>query len=275
MNNNYIGVDLDLFRQPKIQRLEVTHGKGAVAIYLQVYLKLAELGGKAKIEDLVLWEREFFVKKETLEEVVFFPELFVIKDNFLHCNLLNAKLNRIKNKSEKARASANARWSKTLETPSESSNTNAMRTHNERNANKENKIKENKITNKEIIDEFFETENLEKIVKENLVPYENQVWFETQAIATIKQVRESMIDYYAERKQIKNVKSTFTNWIKKMKRTDFYSYTNKLQNNGTTDIENYEDGKQVHNIQLSAYTEEQIQEFKVWGEQNNKIIKFY
>jgi hypothetical protein len=275
MNNNYIGVDLDLFRQPKIQRLEVAHGKGAVAIYLQVYLKLAELGGKANIEDLALWEREFFIKKETLEEVVFFPDLFVVKDNFLHSKAVDAKLNRIKNKSEKARASANARWSKTSETSDTSSNADAMRTHNERSTNKENKIKEKKITNKEIIDEFFETENLEKIIKENLVPYENQEWFEMQAIATIKQIKESMLDYYASKKQIKNIKSTFINWIKKMKRTDFYSYTNKLQNNGTTDIDNYEDGKQVHNIQLSAYTDEQIEEFKIWGKQNNKIIKFY
>ena len=154
MNNNYIGVDLDLFRQPKIQRLELKHGKGAVAVYLQVYLKLAELGGKANIEDLALWEREFFIKKETLEEVIFFPDLFTIKDNFLHCNLLNAKLNRIKNKSEKARASANARWSKISETSTTSSNTDAMRTQNERNTNKEKKIKEKESKiNKNILDQ--------------------------------------------------------------------------------------------------------------------------
>jgi hypothetical protein len=36
MNNNYIGVDLDLFRQPKIQRLEIKLGKQGVAIFLQL-----------------------------------------------------------------------------------------------------------------------------------------------------------------------------------------------------------------------------------------------
>ena len=205
MNNNYIGVDLDLFRQPKIQRLEVAHGKGAVAIYLQVYLKLAELGGKANIEDLALWEREFFIKKETLEEVIFFPDLFVVKDNFLHSKVVDAKLNRIKNKSEKARASANARWSKTSEISDTSSNADAMRTHNERNANKENKIKEK--------------ENKENDIKSNpLYEQQKHLFFPDQT--------DEEIDLHI---------STFTNDYPRSKPTSIFNFLKEKNQNKKKD----------------------------------------
>ena len=166
MNNNYIGVDLDLFRQPKIQRLELKHGKGAVAIYLQLCLKLAEQGGNFLVEDIPILSREFFVKEDQLKEIINFPDLFIFKDNYFYCDWVKIKVLASQEKSKKARKAILKRWS------NNKSNTDVytdvLQTNNGSNTIKENKRKEKEINkNKENIN------SLEKKVNEIL---ENQIF---------------------------------------------------------------------------------------------------
>jgi hypothetical protein len=138
MNNNYIGVDLDLFRQPKIQRLELKLGKAGVALYLQICLKLAETEGKLYLDDLAILSREFFIQEETIKQVLEFPELFILKDNFYSCDWVTIKIKASKEKSQKARKAILYRWR------NNQSNTDVLETNNQSNTIKEKEIKENK-----------------------------------------------------------------------------------------------------------------------------------
>jgi hypothetical protein len=164
MNNNYIGVDLDLFRQPKIQRLEIKLGKQGVAIFLQLYLKLAENEGVLSLEDLPIFEREFFIKQEILKSVIFDFELFEIKDQKITNKSLDEKMTKIsllsKNRSEAGKAGAEKRWSNRENNSKAISNAIAKPLAKNSNKRKEketkqNEIKENEI--KEILNFYNET----------------------------------------------------------------------------------------------------------------------
>jgi len=157
MNNNYIGVDLDLFRQPKIQRLELQHGKGGVAIYLQLYLKLAENNNTLLESDLPLLEREFFVKMEQIKSVIFDFDLFVVENGTIYSRIIADKLSAIrklqKDKSRAGKLGAEKRWSNREKHSSaiSSANGSAITDPLAENSNKikgkeiKEKVKENKI----------------------------------------------------------------------------------------------------------------------------------
>ena len=173
MNNNYIGVDLDLFRQPTIQRLELKHGKGSVAVYLQICLKLAEQNGFMLVEDVPILSREFFVKEEVITQVLNFPDLFIFKNNSFSCGWVTAKVSASQQKSDKARQSVLKRWA------DNEGNTNVIPTYNEGNTIKEikekkiNKIKkENKgIDLKQILDLVDQNTQIDDKVKPTLVEF--------------------------------------------------------------------------------------------------------
>lgn len=145
MNNNYIGVDLDLFRQPKIQRLELKLGKAGVALYLQICLKLAETEGKLYLDDLAILSREFFIQEETIKQVLEFPELFIFKNNFYSCDWVSVRVLASKEKSQKARKAILSRWKNNKSNSKE--HTDVLPTNNESNTikEKESKINENKL----------------------------------------------------------------------------------------------------------------------------------
>ena len=70
MNNNYIGLELDFFRQPKIQRLEIQLGYQALITYQKICLKLAEMEEPIKMVDIPLLEREFFCKQDLINQIM-------------------------------------------------------------------------------------------------------------------------------------------------------------------------------------------------------------
>jgi hypothetical protein len=237
MNNNYIGVDLDLFRQPNVQRLELKLGKAGVALYIQLCLKLAEQEGKISIEDLPILSREFFIKEETIKQVLEFDNLFVFKDNHFICEWVSVRVLASKEKSKKARKAILSRWKN--KGSNTSVYTSVLQTNNGSNTIKENKIKvkESKLNlNKEIIKEFFAKENLQEIIEEKLVAYENQIWWDKQASITLEKIETDMIAYFTKQKarQIKDMKATFINWILKINRNQFYKYPEKQFTPSTT-----------------------------------------
>lgn len=260
MNNNYIGVDLSLFRQPEIQKLDIALGKGALAIYLQICFKLAESDGYFLLEDIPILEREFFVKKDLLESIINFKDLFEINKGKFSCKWVLDRLEKIRLKSNLAKKSIEARWNKTPKNKGNDtvvSRTN-KRTNNESNTNKEKKIKKIK-ENKEIITSFFETENLEKIIKEKIIPYENQTWFDQQAGSTIQSLKEKMLFYYTEdpkgsKIEIKNIKLRFYKFLEGCKRTDFYKYANNPTGRTLPDTNNQKENIETFSWSLTGGT---------------------
>ena len=99
--------------------------------------------------------------------------------------------------------------------------------------------------NKNIITSFFETENIEELIKSKIIPYENQTWFDDQAKATIESIKEKMIDYYVDGKgqkiEIKNIKTRFYKFLESCKRTDFYRYLQAGEIKTVTQYDNPDD----------------------------------
>jgi hypothetical protein len=194
MNNNYIGVDLDLFRQPEIQRLDIKLGKGAIAIYLQICFKLAEQDGQILVSDIPILSREFFVKEDLIKEVLDFDGLFKITDNYFSCEWVTIRVLASKEKSSKARKSILSRWKHNKGNTSE--DTNVLQPNNESNTinkKKQNKTKQNKNTineiNKENIKEILDFYN--STFNKNLissVSWEDNasIWLETYTMELIQ-----------------------------------------------------------------------------------------
>jgi hypothetical protein len=90
-----------------------------------------------------------------------------------------------------------------------------------------------KHCNSEKIKEFFEKEDLKEIVQSKLIPYANQVWWDKQAEITLATAKEGMIKHFAK-KEIKDIKTTFINWILKINRNQFYKYPEKQFTPSTT-----------------------------------------
>ena len=87
-------------------------------------------------------------------------------------------------------------------------------------------------SNKILIDQFFESEDMELIVRSQMVPYDNQIWFAEQAKITIAGIKADMLLYYTvnlkgSKVEIKSVKPRFIKFLKDYKRISFYQYTNK------------------------------------------------
>lgn len=110
-----------------------------------------------------------------------------------------------------------------------------------------------RLNNKQKIESFFESENLKEIVESKLIPYENQIWFEEQAKTTLETLKEKMIEYYdTNKKEIKNVKMTFINWLPK-DRKQFYKYPNFNQ----PQIQTIEQPQRVATIDRKNFKTEQ------------------
>jgi hypothetical protein len=223
MNNNYIGVDLALFRHPEIQKLEIQLGKGAVAIYLQICFKLAEMEGRICLDDIPILEREFFVKLDLLEKIIHFQELFIIKDNYFYCEWVKKRLKKISEKSEAGKRAAQERWKKKASKSEKEPNADAlqtdMRRHSEPNAIKERKeSKENNINEskeKEVEPPQNLNEKLNKLIEVGKIqtPFDFKICTALQD--KIKpEHQEEYLDFLI------NVKSKSQNWLK-------YSNTDK------------------------------------------------
>ena len=87
-------------------------------------------------------------------------------------------------------------------------------------------------SNKILIEKFFESEDMELIVRSQMVPFDNQVWFAEQAKITIAGIKADMLLYYTVDKkgskvEIKSVKSRFIKFLNNYKRASFYQYKDK------------------------------------------------
>ena len=91
-----------------------------------------------------------------------------------------------------------------------------------------------KINNQDIIENFYQDLNLVKQEIQKFYPKsDNQIFNEKQTEIIIENLKDQMLDYYLEgkgkKKQIKNMLSTFKNWLLKIPQSKFYSYTKPEQ----------------------------------------------
>ena len=169
MNNNYIGVQLALARDPKIQRLEIQEGQSACWIYIRLYLKNAEVEF-LDIKDLELYAREFYCDLELLKKIIYNFDLFKVEDDKFFIPEVKERLDDLKVKSNKAKQAIDKRWRNTnvvkeeqksdtdVIQPYEKSDTDVIQL----NKIKENKIKKDKEDKIKKEDPIFKYENAKK-----------------------------------------------------------------------------------------------------------------
>jgi hypothetical protein len=84
-------------------------------------------------------------------------------------------------------------------------------------------------SNFEIINNFFETQDLKQLIQLKLLPYENQAWWQDQANITIEELKQRMVEYYTKNPKgkkvpIKDIKARFYVFLKSFNRSHFYKY---------------------------------------------------
>jgi hypothetical protein len=146
MNNNYIGVDLDIFRRTEIKKLRKSLGNEGVLVFIELFITLGEVG-QIMIEDLEFYADEYHVDIEFLKQVINFKNLFIITEESISIQEVLDKLSIIFEKSEIARKKAVKRWQ-----ISKNNNATAMLQHNHSNATamqlKEKKLDKIKLEEK-------------------------------------------------------------------------------------------------------------------------------
>lgn len=144
---NYFSHDYNSRSDPKIIELQIKHGQAGKGIYWDLVEMLYEQNGYLEISKIPTYAFALHTDNDTLNSIVREFELFKIKqDKFFSASVLRRIAQR-NEKSEKAKESANARWSKVY------ADANALPTLSDSNAI--NKIKENKKKEKEIRKEQF------------------------------------------------------------------------------------------------------------------------
>lgn len=222
MNTYYLGLDLNLPQSIKILKVKKELGFSGFGLYVELLLKLGQSPNyELATTDYDLLAYEFRLEAKYIKALVENYDLFIVKNGKFYCQDVKEKMQLLENKrkvaSEAGKLGNEIRWGKVSgsdRTPTSGSDPKPHR-------NKGNK--ETKLNNKEIINNFFATQNLIELVQKKFVQLENQVWFEEQANNSLELIKENMIVYY-EKKQIKNMKATFNNWLSNCKRTDFYKY---------------------------------------------------
>jgi Domain of unknown function (DUF4373) len=275
MNTYYLGIDLNLPQDIKIIKLKRKLGFSGFGLYIELQLKLAQSKGyelsKNDYSDLAY---EFRIEEKYLQGLVENFGLFEFKNDKFFIQEIRDKMQLIESKKEAGRkagiASGKAR--------NKGKPTSVERSLEQSLNNKGNKGKKIKEINKEIIEGFFKTD-LKKIINKNIIPDWNQVWNEPQARATLENTKETMIEYY-EKKQIKNIKLTFINWIKKYKKTDFYKFFNNPT--GQTSYTDKKETKSIFRQDLMEfhyyqndyweYPEEEKETLELAKKNNYKII---
>jgi len=213
---------------PEILELRATLGFESYSIYLMVLETIAEspehsINGKLINGLSISFGCESDFLKKVLTKATELKLFFVKGDFIFSSHLQNHFEKRLEIKALRAEAGAKGGKAK--------ANAKQTLANAKQNVAKESKVKKvnikDKINNKEKIETFFESENLKEIVESKLIPYENQTWFSEQANSTLEIIKNKMLDYYLDsKKEIKDMKATFTNWILKLDRKQFYKYQN-------------------------------------------------
>lgn len=152
----YFPHDLSARTDPKLQEVIMAHGMAGIGVYWCVIELMYEQGGELPLNRIKGIAFNLHVDTEMVESIIQDFDLFDVSEDTFTSSSLKTRLKNISDRSEKAKASAKARWKKGDDkaSPKEcKDDANAMRTHEEDDANamrtqcerNANKIKENKI----------------------------------------------------------------------------------------------------------------------------------
>ena len=97
MKNNYLNVDLDLFRQPKVQRLESELGDKASIFYIELKLVLAGAVNYKLLRDYKMIAILSNVEVEFVRSVIEDFDLFVLGNDYFWCEDVVKKMSEINN----------------------------------------------------------------------------------------------------------------------------------------------------------------------------------
>ena len=198
MNNDYIGINLNFFRQPEIQKLEIELGAESLNVFLKLYLKNAEQE-LLNIEDLKIYAREFYCDVSILEKLLTFKTLFIFEKNKFYIAQVKEKLNIVLDKriklSNAGKAGNLKRWAKT--SPPDSHPI-ATQSQVKESKVKESKVKESKVKEtiyadeaKEILEFFNQT--FSKSLKSTVSWEDNfTYWKEIYSLEEIKKAIENL-----------------------------------------------------------------------------------
>jgi len=259
MNTYYLGIDLNLPQNIKIIKLKRQFGFSGFGLFVELQLKLAQSKNyELSKNDYADLAYEFRLEEKYVKDVVENFELFEFENDKFFITEIKEKMKLIEDKKEAGRkaglASGKAR-KKGKGTVVEQSFEPSL--NNKGNKGKEIN-KENKLNK---IESFFENIlDVEKIIKENIIGYPNQEWFEEQAKANIKAIKENMINYFTQNKkgskqEILDMNARFKQFLKSYSQKDFYRYKDKTQ---TTQNPNQQNQNQVVQIKKSDYTEREL-----------------
>lgn len=232
MNTYYLGLDLNLPQNIKILKLKKTLGFSGFGLYVELLLKLAQTENyELSIDDYDLLAYEFRLETKYIKNLVQDFGLFTIENNKFFCADVKEKMQILEAKKEAGRkaglASGDARKRQS------NGRSTKVRTVVEQGKVRKGKVrKENKETNKDQIISFFnDLENVKKVIRENLIPYENQIWFDDQAKANILTIKEKMLNYYldgeGQKVEIKDMKARFKVFLSSYTQKHFYQYNSK------------------------------------------------
>jgi len=98
---NYLNIDLDLFQQPKVQKLEYYLGSKAVVFYIKLKLLLARAGNYKLIKDYPLLSEYSGLKIKVVQALIEDFDLFVIDDYYFWCeDVIEKMLEQLKDANE-------------------------------------------------------------------------------------------------------------------------------------------------------------------------------
>ena len=138
--SEYFSHDYNARNDLNMKKLFMGEGLSGIGLYWCLVEMLYEKNGYIALDYIPIIAFDLRTTEETVHRVIDKYELFCKNDTHFFSNSVLKRLEMRKEKSEKAKISANARWN----------NANAMRTHSESNAIKENKIKEKESKEKKI-----------------------------------------------------------------------------------------------------------------------------
>lgn len=134
----YFSHDYNARNDPKIKRLLAKHGMVGLGVFWAIIEDLYN-NANALPTDYDSIAFDLRTDKSIIESVIKDFDLFIIDQSDFGSVSVERRLNDRNAKSEKARNSANIRWSKLK------IDANALQTHSDRNAIKESIVKENKV----------------------------------------------------------------------------------------------------------------------------------
>jgi hypothetical protein len=199
MNKNtfYFSHDYNARNDEKIKELIFKHGMSGYGIYWSIIEELYQNANAL----LLNYERiafELRTECELVKSVINEFNLFIINDKNFSSLSVEKRLNERSLKSEKARLSADKRWS----------NANAMQSHSEGNAIKERKVKEKRVIYIPSLDE------VELYFKENGYTKDSAV---------------KAFNYYSENNWKDSRNNQVKNWKQKMQGV-WFKEENKIKN---------------------------------------------